>query len=218
MFRTLVVAAAAVAMLGACSANQSDGKNAAAAPGPQAQAGATNAGKVLQTVNGGGYTYAEVEMAGGAKVWVAGSQIEIRPGAEISWGNAMVMQNFTSKTLNRTFPQVLFVETWGKSGAMQVTTAPHGQLPTPQMQGGGNPAAAAPTGSGVVKSVTTGGGYSYVEVDSKGATVWVAAMEMPVKRGDKVEWSGTEMSNFTAKSINRTFPKIVFAQGLAVVK
>lgn len=218
MSRTFVIAAAALAMLGACSANTSDTKSAAAPAAQQAQAGVANAGKVLQTVNGGGYTYAEVEMPGGGKVWVAGAQIEIKPGAEISWGNAMVMQNFTSKTLNRTFEQVLFVETWGKSGAMQVATAPHGQLPAPQLQGGANPAAAAPTGSGVVKSVTTGGGYSYVEVDSKGATVWVAAMETPLKRGDKVEWSGTEMANFTAKSINRTFPKIVFAQGLAVVK
>jgi hypothetical protein len=218
MSRTLVIAAAALAMLGACSANQSDSQAGATPPGAQAQAGATNAGKVLQTVNGGGYTYAEVEVAGGAKVWVAGSQIEIKPGAQISWGNAMVMQNFTSKTLNRTFEQVLFVESWGKPGAMQVATAPHGQLPTAQLPGAGNPAAAAPTGKGVVKSVTTGGGYSYVEIDTNGAVVWVAAMETPLKRGDKVEWSGTEMANFTAKSINRTFPKIVFAQGLAVVK
>lgn len=218
MSRTLVAAAVALAMLGACSASQPDTAAAAPKPQQQAQGGPANSGKVLQVTTGGGYTYAEVELPGGAKVWVAGAQIEVKPGSELSWGNAMVMQNFTSKTLNRTFPEILFVESWGKTGGMQVATAPHGQFPNPQVQGGAAAAPAAPTGNGVVKSVTVGGGYSYVEVESNGATVWVAAMETPLKRGDKVEWAGTEMANFTAKSINRTFPKIVFAQGIAVVK
>jgi hypothetical protein len=40
-----------------------------------------------------------------------------------------------------------------------------------------------------------------------------------MKPGDKVQWQGdTEMSNFTAKSINRTFDKIIFASGVSVVK
>jgi hypothetical protein len=40
-----------------------------------------------------------------------------------------------------------------------------------------------------------------------------------MKNGDKVQWTGgTQMSNFTARSINRTFEKIIFAQGVEVGK
>ena len=73
--------------------------------------------------------------------------------------------------------------------------------------------------TGVVKSVSNAGGYSYIEIDRGGKTVWVAAMETPMKAGDKVQWQGgTEMSNFTAKSLGRTFDKITFASGVNVVK
>jgi hypothetical protein len=122
------------------------------------------------------------------------------------------MQNFTAKSLNKTFPEILFVNRWNPAGAAPVATAPHGTFPQPPA-----PGSAAMDDAGVVKSVMTGGGYSYIEVDRNGSTVWVAASETPMKPGDKVQWSGgTEMSNFTAKSIGRTFDKIIFASAVNV--
>jgi hypothetical protein len=47
--------------------------------------------------------------------------------------------------------------------------------------------------------------------------VWVAAMETPMKKGDTVRWQGgSEMANFTARSLNRTFDRIIFAQEVTV--
>ena len=187
-----------------------------AGPAPAAPAGpARNTGKVLQVQNGGGYTYAEVETGAGQKVWIAGSQIEVKPGTAVEWGDFAVMRNFNAKSLNRTFPEILFVNRWGPVGAATVATPAHGTFPQPPAPG----AAAGPNDSGVLKSVVNAGGYSYMEVDRGGKTVWVAAMETPMKPGDKVQWQGgTEMSNFTAKSINRTFDKIIFASGVNVTK
>jgi len=187
------------------------------APAPAQQAPARNVGKVLQLQNGGGYSYAEVQTAAGQKVWIAGSQIDVKPGAEVQWGNFSVMRNFEAKSLGRTFPEILFVDRWGPVGQTVTATAPHGSFPNPQ-------AAAAAAGggqaTGTVKSVTNAGGYSYIEVDQGGgATVWVAATETPMKKGDKVQWEGgSEMRNFTAKSLGRTFEKIIFAQSIAVTK
>ncbi|HEY0825024.1 MAG TPA: hypothetical protein VGD76_14645 [Ramlibacter sp.] len=240
MFRPLVIAVAALAVLGGCAKKESDA--AAGAPsGPQAvntaaagaagskagqpndifsaapaqQVPARNVGKVLQSQNGGGYTYAEVQTAAGQKVWIAGSQIEVKPGTEVQWGNYALMRNFEAKSLGgRNFPEILFVDRWGPVGQVAKAVAPHGTFPNPQAAGD---AGAGPSAGGTVKSVTNAGGYSYIEVDQGGQTVWVAATETPVKKGDKVEWQGaSQMSNFTARSIGRTFEKILFVQSVAV--
>ena len=212
-------APAAPAMVQAAPAAPSAGPvfqavpSAPAAPAAPARS-AQNVGKVLQIQNGGGYSYAEVETASGMKVWIAGSQLELKPGAAVEWGDFAVMRNFNAKSLNRTFPEILFVNRWGPVGAATVATPAHGTFPQPPA-----PGVAGPSDSGVVKSVAVAGGYSYIEIDRGGKTVWVAAAETPMKAGDKVQWQGgTEMSNFTAKSLGRTFDKITFASGVNVVK
>jgi hypothetical protein len=84
---------------------------------------------------------------------------------------------------------------------------------------GGAPMAMGGQNSGIVKSSQTVAGYTYVEVQQGAGSVWIAGPETQVKVGDKVAWDGgAVMNNFTAKSLNRTFDKIVFAGGIAVVK
>jgi len=195
---------------------------------PAAASPSHNAGKVVQTAEGGGYTYAEVKMASGQKVWIAGSHIQIKPGSEVEWGNYALMRDFQARSLGKTFPEILFVDRWNVVGQAPVAVAPHGQFPggepaasADQMAAaaaGAAPAAADPSARGTVKTVTNAAGYSYIEVDQgAGKTVWVAAMQTPMKAGDKVQWQGgTQMSNFTARSLGRTFDKIIFAQGVSV--
>jgi hypothetical protein len=61
--------------------------------------------------------------------------------------------------------------------------------------------------------------YTYVEVEEKGQKLWLAVMKTAVKKGDIVEFPDSPpMINFTSKTLNRTFDKIIFAQGLRVVK
>lgn len=89
---------------------------------------ALNSGKVLQTLQAGGYTYAEVE-TGGKKVWIAGAPIQVKAGESVQWSDYSIMQNFTSKTLGRTFDEILFVNAWGPAGSAPTPVAPHGSLP-----------------------------------------------------------------------------------------
>lgn len=227
MSRPLIAALAALALLGACSKPEAETAAAqpAAAPAQQANELFTaappatrNIGKVLQVQDGGGYTYAEVETAAGQKVWIAGSKIDVKPGTQVEWGNFALMRDFQAKSLNRSFPEILFVDSWGVAGQKPVAVAAHGQFPMPQLNAAPD-AAAGPVASGVVKSVVNAGGYSYIEVNQGGKVVWVAASETPMKAGDKVQWQpSTEMSNFTARSLGRTFEKITFAQSVSVAK
>lgn len=64
-------------------------------------------GKVVETMNSGGYTYALVEKDG-VKTWVALPQSAITVGSEIACQPGMEMRNFKSTSLNRTFESIVF--------------------------------------------------------------------------------------------------------------
>ena len=89
-----------------------------------------NQGKVLQHIAVSGYTYLEVD-SNGQKIWMAGSPIEVQEGDMIGWEKPAVMNNFYSKTLDRTFDEILFVNKLFKPGAPAAATGPaHGMPPT----------------------------------------------------------------------------------------
>jgi hypothetical protein len=64
-------------------------------------------GKVLETIDSAGYTYLNVESDAGTK-WIAVNQTSVAVGEEVTYLDGMVMQNFVSKTLDRTFPEIVF--------------------------------------------------------------------------------------------------------------
>ncbi len=82
----------------------------AAAPtaAPEAAAQKPLAGKVIQTMNGGGYSYVYLEQADGKKVWVAVAQTNIKVGADMTFKPGVDMGKFESKALKRTFDSVIF--------------------------------------------------------------------------------------------------------------
>jgi hypothetical protein len=64
-------------------------------------------GKVVQTMESGGYTYAQIENKG-VKTWVACPKTKVAKGQNITFAPGMEMQNFESKTLKRTFDKIIF--------------------------------------------------------------------------------------------------------------
>jgi hypothetical protein len=75
----------------------------AAAPPP---AGSLR-GEVLETRNVDGYTYLRLKTAGG-ETWAAVPSTNAKPGAQVTIGNTMVMENFESKTLKKKFDKIVF--------------------------------------------------------------------------------------------------------------
>ncbi len=89
-------------------------KKDAPAPASQTQPAANTApaaislsGKVVETMNSGGYTYVSLE-DNGKKTWVAIPATAVKVGQEVTCQPGMEMKNFTSKTLNRTFESIIF--------------------------------------------------------------------------------------------------------------
>jgi hypothetical protein len=67
-----------------------------------------NEGKVLATLDAPGYTY--MELANTEKrFWIAAPTTKVKVGDRIRFDQSLVMKNFNSKTLNRTFDQIIFV-------------------------------------------------------------------------------------------------------------
>lgn len=121
-----------------------------AAPAPQPHPGAVKtaegpaalSGKVVETMNAGGYTYVCLEKKG-KKTWVAVPETKVSVGQEMSFEPGQEMSNFTSKTLNRTFESIIFT-----GGPVGPKTAAHGSA-APTGKGGGSKAASSPLEKGV---------------------------------------------------------------------
>lgn len=69
----------------------------------------SHSGEVQEAIPAAGYIYLHVTGTEGDE-WLAAPATDLKPGAKINWNDGMVMRDFTSKTLNRTFATIRFVE------------------------------------------------------------------------------------------------------------
>lgn len=120
MKKTLLTGGLMLAVLGGTGwvANAADNKSA---PAAAAQSGAFN-GKVIETMNSGGYTYVQID-TGAAKLWAAAPQFAVKVGDKVAVADAMPMMKYQSKTLNRTFDVVYFSGNVTVNGAPSVAPA-----------------------------------------------------------------------------------------------
>ncbi|MEA1921127.1 MAG: DNA-binding protein [Pseudomonadota bacterium] len=121
-------------------------------------------GKVLETMDSGGYTYVLLATEDGEK-WVAAPKTVVTVGQPAAFAPGMVMRNFKSETLGRTFDEVVFSSGaagvgGGKSMAAAAGTCPsgkgtsaeNGSAPHAGMGGMGGMGAATVSGMGALKS------------------------------------------------------------------
>lgn len=87
-------------------------------------------GTVLETMDAGGYTYVLMDM-GEEQRWVAGREVPIQVGDVVQSTQGMPMANFESKSLNRTFDAVYFVDRL-ENMSVAVLPADHPEMPMPE--------------------------------------------------------------------------------------
>ena len=98
-------------------------------------------GTVVETMNTAGYTYVQVD-TGKEKIWAAAPEFQVKVGDLVTVPPGSLMQNYQSKTLNRTFEQIYFVAGISVAGTEPTPSkmppgkagAPHENIvpPTPQ--------------------------------------------------------------------------------------
>ena len=122
MYKFISLCCSLILVIGltACSKDKTEQQaSTPAQPAEQAQQAAPEAsltggaqptpvtGKVLETMDAAGYTYIKV-VTDGSEKWVAVNQTPVTVGEEVTYIDGMVMQDFFSKTLDRTFPEIIF--------------------------------------------------------------------------------------------------------------
>jgi hypothetical protein len=68
----------------------------------------TQSGTVLSTISVPSYTYVEVSQDN-KTIWLATTNAAVKQGDKVKFDEGMVMDNFYSKSLKRTFPSIVFV-------------------------------------------------------------------------------------------------------------
>ncbi len=167
MKRILVVLIVGLAALtlSACSKDEAPQTQAPAAQ-PQAQAPAAKAagitGKVIETMNAAGYTYVQVD-DGQKQIWAAAPEFNVTVGDEVIVPDGMPMNNYHSKSLDRDFDVVYFVDSILNPNA-PVAAAASGGVPE------GHPstqvAAAAPADVDLKGIAKAEGGKTVAEVNT----------------------------------------------------
>lgn len=87
---------------------------------------------VEDTMDSGGYTYARVTKDN-KSFWIAAPKTELKKGEIISFYEQMMMEQFTSKTLKRTFDRILFVSAISKGDTLPKAAAPVPNTRSPMM-------------------------------------------------------------------------------------
>jgi hypothetical protein len=101
-------------------------KDAAHAMAPSASEGLT--GKVLERLEASPYCYLRLQTAKG-EVWAAVPEAKVEKGTEVTVVSPMLMSNFESKTLKRTFAEVYFGTLASAAAAAPPAGNPHAGMP-----------------------------------------------------------------------------------------
>jgi len=201
------------------------------------------AGKVVETMDAGAYTYILLEKDG-QKSWAAMPTTKVEVGQEVEVLPGTQMGKFTSMSLRRTFDDIIFTSglVKDKKAAAPVPSqatdeinslpknhppmdakpksVPEQPVPAAQAPPKGHPDMMAQpnkdvaTISGKVAETMEAGGYTYVLLDNSGKKTWVAVPTMKVSLGQELKLqTGAEFTNFKSKTLNRSFDSIIFSAG-----
>jgi hypothetical protein len=213
---TIALTLLTVVTISGCSGTAQTTKGAVSAP-----VAPSLAGKVVETMDSGGYTYILLDDHG-VKTWVAAPVMKVSVGQELKLLPGGEMLDFWSQTLNRSFDRIIFsggLDSRGvaapaaaKLDAGAVKTAPDAKK-APAKE------AEELVMTGKVTETMDAGNYTYLCLEQDGKRSWAAVPGTTISVGDEVELlPGTPMGEFTSKTLNRTFEAIYFAGGVKMLK
>lgn len=135
MRTNIAIIVMAMSIVGAVSIQAAPVKEkSAAAPAKKSSTAAEPAGsgnlngKVVETMDAGGYTYVCLEKKG-KRTWLAVPQMKVAMGSTMSFQPGSVMPNFSSPSLKRTFDTIIFSPGPVSGGAAEMP-ASHPPIPS----------------------------------------------------------------------------------------
>lgn len=182
---------------------------------PVSQNSLPNSGKVSEAIAAGSYTYLHVTKDSKG-TWLAIPRRDVPVGAQVRYAEGLMMKDFHSSTLKRTFSAVMFLQGIEVSGKSAAAVAP-GRPPVRTLPPGHSPVPAAPAGqpnlpnAGKVSEAIAAGTYTYLHVTQDGKGRWLAIPKRDIPVGARVRYAnGSPMKDFHSSSLNRTFAEVLF--------
>jgi len=136
----------------------------------------TITGEVLETEDVDMYTYLRLKTKDGER-WAAVNLSAVKKGSQVTISNVMVMENFESKALKKTFPLILF-GTVGSSGGVAAVN-PHASM-------------GKPAGIGPIKVAKASGANAYTVAELMAQTAKLKDKSVRVS-GKVVKFNGSIM-------------------------
>ena len=184
-------------------------------------------GIALEKINTSQYTYLLVD-ENGVQNWLAFPLAEVKIGETYYYVNEMLMSNFVSKELGKTFDKVYFIQGVYTEPPTKVANANSGTAnPVPAIQSNPQPmpqgATEAPIQANTsmhkvvaLEKINTRK-YTYLRVNESGLENWIAFPLSDVKIGETDYYTNEMlMSNFESKELKRTFEKVYFVPGVTI--
>lgn len=137
MKKKLILSLTCLAALSASTVLAMPDKAAKPAAANAAQPAEALSGKVVETMNSGGYTYVNLQKKNGEKVWVAAPETSVKAGSQVSFKGGMEMVNFESKSLKRKFDKIIFAD--GLASGAAAAPAEKGAKAGAQKDAAGSP-------------------------------------------------------------------------------
>jgi hypothetical protein len=180
--------------------------------------------EVLQTNQ---YTYLRVKESD-AENWLAVSKMIVKPGETYYYKDGLLMNDFESKELNRTFKKILFLNDLSGNPASLRNTSNDLSLnqntsSAPPMTGSapeeGTEQAETTTTPGehtiVAEEVLQTSKYTYIRGKENNEDIWLAVTKMEAFAGNTYFFKGGMiMTDFTSKELKKTFNKILFVDNI----
>ncbi len=149
-------------------------------------------GKIIETMDASGYTYVLVD-TGSEQIWAAGPKTTVKTGQSVIVPKGMMMPNFSSKTLDRVFDEIYFVNAFQLDGQMPPAGGAHA-APSKDPHGGmtmGNRGAKAGAAAVKVEGVAkVDDGYTVEEIFTKSAELEGKSVKV---RGQVVKFTANIM-------------------------
>ena len=149
-------------------------------------------GKIIETMDASGYTYVLVD-TGSEQIWAAGPKTVVKTGQSVTVPKGMKMANFSSKTLDRVFDEIYFVNAFQLDGQKPSAGDAHA-APSKDPHGGmtmGNRSPEATADPVKVEGVAKAdGGYTVEEIFTKSAELEGKSVKV---RGQVVKFTANIM-------------------------
>ncbi len=165
---------------------------------PHQYARAEISGKVVDTMNSGGYTYIQLDDGTGT-IWTAIPQTTVDLGTEGTIVGS-IMKDFPSSTLGRTFTAIIFSDGIQSAAIDNPTNADILESPASYYQ---------VVVSGTVNQTMNTSDYTYLELDDGTGIIWAAITQTDIAIGENVTVSGGTQSEFESKTLNKTFEVLI---------